>query len=194
MTYQKKSTNPNVLPPFIQAGIRGILYWMGHRNSIYKSHDIMEGAIVEEITKIIKAHLSTNKEIKCEFPYNKIDPSIKSENGNRTQRADFVIKYKKKFSDGKIKYIFEVKRFKKKYITEILGDIKKLAALNVHNAERYILIISSGKCDLEKRIQSDHHENFSIIWKGKTEFNDCAGKREYYSAHVIKIEAVSKLK
>ena len=113
MTYQKKSTNPNVLPSFIQAGIRGILYWMGHRNSIYKSHDIMESAIVEEITKIIKAHLSTKKEIKCEFPYNKIDPSIKSENGNRTQRADFVIKYKKSFSMGKLNAFLRSKDSKK---------------------------------------------------------------------------------
>lgn len=101
---------------------------------------------------------------------------------------------KKSFSMGKLNAFLRSKDSKKKYIKEISGDIDKLAALNANNAERYILIISSGKCDLEKEIQSNNPKNFSIIWEGKTEFNDCAGKREYYSAHVIKIEAVSKLK
>lgn len=193
MTYQK-SIKPIVLPRFIQAGIRGVLYWMGYRNSIYKSHDIMEGAIVEEITKIIKAHLSTKKEIKCEFPYNKIDYSSKSKTSDRSQRADFVIKYKKKFLEGKITSIFEVKRFKKTNIKLIKKDIDKLTELHVNDAKRYVLIISSDKCNLEEKLPPNNQEKFSIIWKGETEFGNCTEKHEYYSALVIEIMATSKSK
>lgn len=145
---------------------------MGYRNSIYKSHDIMEGAIVEEITKIIKAHLSTKKEMKCEFPYNKIDYSSKSKTSDRSQRADFVIKYKKNFTKGKLQAFLRSKDSKKTNIKLIKKDIDKLTELNVNDAKRYVLIISSDKCNLEEKLPPNNQEKFSIIWKGETEFGN----------------------
>lgn len=72
--------------------LRGLCYWAGYRTELYPHHKLTEGAIVDELALLLRAHLEPGKSIVREQPYSTFS-SRKSQlaEDHLRSRADLVL-------------------------------------------------------------------------------------------------------
>jgi len=121
------------LPAWSDRALQGLVFWIGHRRSLYPHHKLGESALVAELCNLASANLETGKTVSCEVHYQDMVPTGKKLNGLGDARADLVIakgvSYKELEDHEELlakhaEFVVEVKR-----AGGIDGDLRRLASL-----------------------------------------------------------------
>lgn len=150
----------NRIPSWAEDALQGITFWIGHRRSMYRHHELTEGAIVAELANLIshrlvgednqKAHLYcevlyrnvlTNKEVKAgsdPWGATRLDLLVASESVSRAQikTHDF---------SNSVTQVIEVKRAFPQ--SKINGDLRRLANLVAvkPSVRAFLIVVAQAK-------------------------------------------------
>ena len=148
-------------PYWVENALQGITYWIGHRRCMYKDYPLTEGAIVAELCNLIHAKLDSHQHLKCEVPLKTLlggyeKPTVLLERS----RADLVVTEGEAGTEGKPRFVIEVKRAtaSKAEIDKDLGRLWKAKKKNPA-IRAFLFIISEAK--RHKRFVND--EGHSIV-------------------------------
>jgi len=141
-------------PKWLEVALQGLAYWMGHRQSLFGTYPLTEGAMVAEACNLIFANLSPGLALLPERLYKNLTNPFVNPFPGQLVRADLVICNDTVNQDdinanisGHVKYVIEVKRGSASNQL-INADLKRLYDLkNVVNDDiRCLLfIISEGR-------------------------------------------------
>lgn len=101
--------------------LQGLVFWIGHRRSLFSDYPLPEGALVAEACNLIQANLPSNLALLPEYLYRKLVPKVRGSSNKEKDdrsRADLVIcKRDDKLDHRKegnisehVMYVIEVKR------------------------------------------------------------------------------------
>lgn len=164
-------------PKWLETALQGLAYWMGHRQSLFRTYPLTEGAMVAEACNLIFANLSPELVILPERMYRDLVRPEGNPFQGKLTRADLVICDKTVNQNNVnanisvyVKYVIEVKRgsASNQLIDE---DLKRLCQLkNAGNTDIrcFLFVISEGHAP--KRFVN----NGKSI-KGWNEIQGCSG-------------------
>lgn len=162
---------------WLNTSLQGLVFWIGHRRSLFSDHPLPEGALVAEACNLIQANLPSCLVLLPERLYRNLVPRVR---GNRDRqnddrsRADLVIcnrdeklDYKEGNISDHVKYVIEVKRAsapKKDIENDLIrlrnclqsfpGEAKPRTLLFVvseSGAPKWFIDADTGKAKREKR-------------------------------------------
>jgi hypothetical protein len=151
MTKNLTSRVQEKAPAWAGKALQGLVFWIGHRCSLYPHHDLGESALVAETCNLIAAHLHEGESLLCEQPYRKLI-ATDSELGPRV-RADLAVLSAPNAAELKkrghlqdlLTAVIEVKRASASK-AEIDDDLKRLAILKAANpsVRAFLFVIAEG--------------------------------------------------
>jgi len=112
----------------IENSLQGLAFWMGYRNTTCHEYVFTEYSLVEEFSSLLKSLLGKEYTIKREELYSKYFPGIE-----KGDRMDLFITDK----NGNNHAVIEVKRWRKKNITNKEGKKKETIYEKGRNRKRY---------------------------------------------------------
>jgi hypothetical protein len=131
-------------PAWATLALQGLSYWIGHRQSLYGSYPLSEGALVAELCNLISANLPHTERLECEVMYSTLLNETSPPEGVLTEksRADLVIR---RAINGKPRFVVEVKRSAAGN-EQINNDLKRLAEIRrrLPTVRSYFFLISEG--------------------------------------------------
>jgi hypothetical protein len=179
-------TSLPALPGWSRKALQGIIYWIGHRRSLYDEYPLGESAFVAELCNLIFAHLNKPDVLRCEVQYRELakgqelPPAV----FGRRARADIVIMDGDE-EDASPKFIIEVKRGCAP-TREINADLRRLAEIaRLTRGCRTMLFIVAEARRLDRFVTP---EGQSV--RGPFSIPDDAGhyrvRRTFKAAHAFK--------
>jgi hypothetical protein len=175
-------TNLEEYPWWFGRALQGVIYWIGHRRSLYRYYNLPEKAIVAELCNLLHANKPDIMTIRCEIEYSKLC-KITEEIPELTKhsKADIVIYQKSDLKTRSmiLKYIIEVKR-ESAGLTKINADLKRLVKFHQISPtiRTFLIVISEAK--RPKLFVSSN----GISISGKKNIPDCNGY--YYVRRTFK--------
>jgi hypothetical protein len=141
-------------PRFLETALQGLAFWIGHRQSLFWSYPLTEGALVAEMCNLIQANLSDTLSLWPEYLYRNLVPGNRRNAFEALTRADLVIALKQ---DGvrdrradlsqQVQYVMEVKRAAagKSLIDEDLRKLHRFLEATPTQARGLLIVISESK-------------------------------------------------
>lgn len=130
-------------PAWAEQALQGLVFWIGHRQSLYPHWPLGESALVAETCNLICAHLESGDVLLCERAYAKLLPPHAFDEPTdgvckirRADRADLVVVSGLSHRDAdratslvnELRFVIEVKRARAG-TTQINRDLWRLAAV-----------------------------------------------------------------
>jgi hypothetical protein len=172
------STNLPKRQKWLEKALQGLVFWMGHRHSLFSGYPLTEGALVAEACNLIQANLPHNLILLPECMYKHLVPhGIQIENVTGQSRADLVLCDvaakpigREDNVSGHVRFVIEVKRGSAPN-SEINSDFLRLhnylaAAQNGARAFLFVVSESSAPGRFVKNGKS---------WLGAHEIPQCSG-------------------
>ena len=139
---------------WILNALQGLVFWIGHRHSLYHHYHLAEGALVAEACNLIQANLPTELILMPECMYKNLVGARANMSGiGKRSRADLVVcaaAAKKIGREGNLaaftKFVFEVKRgnASKQSIEEDLLRLHSFLQVASAGTRGFLLVISEG--------------------------------------------------
>ena len=135
--------------------MQGLVYWIGHRHSLYHGHPLTEGALVAEVCNLLHANLGANEILLCEEQYSRLTANGELlENLPPLARADLVvvagITRKRAASEETLaSHVVAVAEVKRALASkaEIDQDLDRLAKLklNTPDVRAFLVVVSESQ-------------------------------------------------
>ena len=163
---------------WLEHALQGVVFWIGHRHSLFNGYPLTEGALVAETCNLIQANLPPNLILLPECMYRNLVPintQIKDVSGQ--SRADLVLCDSGAKSigregnvSGNVKFVIEVKRALAPK-AEINSDLLRLHnyLLATKNGARAFLFVVSESYAPKRFVKAGKS------WLGAHEIPNCTG-------------------
>lgn len=152
MTSEKTRTDP---PSAVVEAMQGLAFWIGYQHRLFPHHDLVEGAVVAEMYRLLDRHIDRRELLvipECSYARLRTGRRVGGTAIEGSQRADIVVAAStnhrkadqnedRKVPIHDVRYVMEVKRS----VAQIQGDILRLhqCLVTADEATRAFLVLVS---------------------------------------------------
>jgi hypothetical protein len=139
------------VPKAIQEAMQGLAFWIGYQHRLFPDHDLVEGAVVSELYRLLARHSTSDNWVIPECAYSRFS---KFKATDEETRADILVAlrgdnshtdvFQEKNKVTGVEYVLEIKRSNAPVAT-LKSDIRRLheCLKGLRKEERAFLIVVS---------------------------------------------------